>query len=119
MKKIIALVPARPGISPTEFRDYYESKHAPLLLELLPMMRGYVRNYPKLEGARLPAGERSLGFSAVTEVWFEDEAGYDRFLERLQDPQVRSLIRQDEANFCDSVGVVRFLVDESVSPTSN
>lgn len=116
MIKIISLVPAKSGISKSDFRDYYENQHAPLMSRLLPMIKDYTRNYPDLSDARLPADMTDLGFGAIASVRFVDEKNYQEFLTRVaRSPEVIAMIRADEANFCDPSGVIRFRVDECQS----
>lgn len=112
MIKCIALLRAKPGLSAAELAEYYETRHAPLIRSLLPMIVEYRRNFVNLDGAFLFPGAAPIDFDVVTEMWFADRAGYDAFLARSADPEVASAIAQDEENVFDRSATRMFLVDE-------
>lgn len=113
MPKVILLVKARDGMSKAAFRYYYETVHAPLCLRLLPMLRGYTRNYVDHErsnaaGARCP-------YDVVTEFAFDSDEDYRAFQAAMEDPAIRDPIRSDEPNFVDPPTIAYLEVDEQQS----
>ena len=88
MSKNIALLPRRAGLSRAQFRDYYETRHAPLAIGYFPFTR-YVRNH------LLDADD--IGFDTVSEFWSDDLAG----LAALMQTEVGELMRADEERFMD------------------
>ena len=88
MSKNIALLPRRSGLSRAQFRDYYESRHAPLAIGYFPFTR-YVRNH--LADAEEP------GFDTISEFWSEDLAR----LAALMETDVGALMRADEERFME------------------
>ena len=75
--KVIAMLARKPGLSETDFVDYYENRHAPLILSIAPQIRDYRRNYLRREGAILATGARPPDFDVVTELWFDDQEAFD------------------------------------------
>ncbi len=67
--------------------------------------------------ARMPAGAspHDFGWACLTEMWFDDAAGYDAFLDRLRNPEVLRLMQADEARFVDPASVWKLIVDEVAS----
>jgi uncharacterized protein (TIGR02118 family) len=88
MSKSIALLPRRNGLSRAQFRDYYESHHAPLAIRYFPFSR-YVRNH-------LTADE-AAGFDTISEFWSEDIAA----VAALMQTPIGSIMRADEERFMD------------------
>lgn len=117
MIKIVCLFNRKPGLSLAEFKDYYETKHVPLVNRLLPPAREYRRNYA-MEGRDYASAhlDRPRGherpFDVITEVSFDDERHYQQMVDALADPQIRSLIAQDEEKFLDRPMMRTFFVDE-------
>ena len=66
--KVIAMLARKPGLSETEFVDYYENRHAPLILSIAPQIRDYRRNYLRREGAILATGARPPDFDVRSMV---------------------------------------------------
>lgn len=114
MIKVMVLLSRLPHVSPEAFRDYYETRHAPLIQRLAPMIADYRRNYVG-EVLNAPAGEGYPGFDAVTQLLFRSEEDHIAFKARIADPEVIAEIRADEANFLDNTRTWRFTVDERVS----
>lgn len=112
MIKIIVLIRAKPGVTPAAFRDYYETRHVPLVLSLLPGMKDYRRNFLAWDEAHLLRGPAEPRFDAVTEVWFDDDAAFDAFKAAFADPKIRQRIEDDEDNFLDRESVQILVADE-------
>ncbi|MFT4054053.1 MAG: EthD domain-containing protein [Novosphingobium sp.] len=111
MVKAIALLRKKAGISREEMIAYYETRHAPLVLSLLPQIAGYRRSYPLSEGAFLPLGAE-LGFDVMTELRFASRADYEGFLTRAGQPEVAQAIADDEENFLDRSATRMVVVEE-------
>ncbi|WP_024794395.1 EthD domain-containing protein [Tomitella biformata] len=113
MIKAIALLTRRAGLTRAEFIDYYENSHAPLIRRLLPQIREYRRNFVDLEGALRAPGVPDPTFDVITELWFDDRAGYAAMLATHGQPEIRAQIEADEARFLDRGKTIQFLVDEA------
>lgn len=110
--KVIALLRKRADLSREEFIDYYEFRHAPLILSLFPSIASYTRNFANFEGAFVYPKAASFDFDCVTEIGFADRAGYDDLIARSSRPEVMEKISNDERNFLDQDYTRMFLVDE-------
>lgn len=106
MLKLVMMVRRKSGISPEAFRDHYETVHAPLAQSLFAGLRAYVRTYP----ATVLSGEPPA-FDAITELWFEDEAGFHAAMAVAQSPEGK-LLQADEESFMDRAATVAMLVEE-------
>jgi hypothetical protein len=104
------------GLSHKEFREYYESKHVPLALRLLPFFSEYERNYPDQNEKYAPVhvvnAAAEPGFDVITEICFESRADYDRMLVALADPEIGRLMAEDEDKFIDRSCISMYLVEE-------
>lgn len=114
MIKAIALLRRKPGLSREAFIAYYETRHAPLIRSLLPEIADYRRNYVDRAGA-FESAVAAIDFDSVTEMRFASRAAYDAFLARAADPEVASLIAEDEENVFDRAATRMFVVDETPS----
>jgi hypothetical protein len=116
--KVVVFLSRLPHIDREAFKAYYEGKHAPLCEKLLPMVAVYERNYPDV-GKVQPAEGRSLdetvGFDAITVLKFKDAEAYEAHRAALNEPRIRQIILDDEANFLDRSKTRVFVVDERVS----
>lgn len=112
MIKVIALLRRKPGLSREEFIAYYETRHAPLILSLLPGIAEYRRNFVSREGA-FESAVAAIDFDSVTEMRFADRAAYDRFLEASARPEIAQAIADDEENVFDRAATRMFVVDET------
>ncbi len=110
--KSIALLRRRPGLSFEAFVDYYEHRHAPLILSLLPEIIDYRRNFARFEGAFVSEGAAPFDFDVVTELWFADCATYGRAMAVATRPEIAARIAADEENFLDRRATRMFLVEE-------
>ena len=118
MIKVVVFLTRLPHVDREAFKDYYETKHAPMVQKLLPMVHGYERNYPDVGKVRPPPGQsldEAVGFDALTVMRFEDRAALDAWKAALKDPETLRIIREDEARFLDSSKTRLFVMDERVS----
>lgn len=118
MLKAVVLLRKKDGLTVDHFIDYYENNHVPLVRELLPTIGHYVRNYMELKtvpNGRPDGGAPTPYFDVITELWFEDEAAYQAFLDALSDPEVSRRLQEDEDNFLDRSIAQVFQVQEFVS----
>jgi len=107
--KLMAFLKATPGMDRSRFARYYEEKHAPLILEIMPAIIDYRRNY-------LP--QSVAGFDVITEIWFEDRASFDAAMAVATAHPASELIASDEANFLDRAATVVVLPEEHGGPTA-
>lgn len=110
MIKIIALIKKLPHLSMSEFMDYYESNHAPLIMRLFPMIIHYKRNY----SVRSVFDTTEPEYAAVTELEFASEEDYATFVKLAVDPQVREQFARDEAHLLQS-SETRMMVVKTVA----
>ncbi|MEO0031044.1 MAG: hypothetical protein RIS94_802 [Pseudomonadota bacterium] len=112
MIKVIALLKAKAGLSRAEFIAYYETRHAPLILSLLPEIADYRRNYVDRTAA-FESATAAIDFDSVTEMRFASRDAYDRFLACAARPEVARAIADDEENVFDRAATRMFVVDET------
>ncbi|WP_156680532.1 EthD domain-containing protein [Sphingomonas profundi] len=113
MIKVLVFIRRLPHLSREAFIRYYEDHHVPLAERLLGRYYGYRRIY--LTDGLYPEGVTS-DFDVVTELTFESEAVYDRWLGDLADPEIIRQIREDERHFLDSSYTRMWRVEDHVSP---
>jgi uncharacterized protein (TIGR02118 family) len=116
MLKMIALLKKRAGMSRAEFRDYYESNHAPLILaQQGPNMLEYRRNY--LTGEMINGADGSP-FDVITEFLYADRAAFDRAFARMMAPEATRVREEDEERLFDIPAIRVFLVESRESDCS-
>ena len=74
--KILLLMKRRPGMSVEAFRDYYETRHAPLALQHGTSMSRYVRRFLDPQPHAESGTCDELPYDVITELWFDDEAKF-------------------------------------------
>ncbi|AMK19574.1 ethyl tert-butyl ether degradation EthD [Sphingobium sp. MI1205] len=114
MFKIMIFARRKAGLSREELMSIYEEEHIALTNDLvaqekLPPMVDYRRNYIDHDSA-MNVG--AIDFDVVTEVWFEDQAGFEANRRGLSDPQVAQLVGEDMAKFLDLTDIRYVVVDE-------
>jgi len=90
--KMMAFLKAREGISRAAFMAEYEGRHVPLALSIMPGVVDYRRNF-------LP--ESVGGFDVVTEIWFADQAAFEKAMALATQPPGSDLIAEDEERIFD------------------
>jgi len=118
MLKLVTLIPRKKGTNREQFIDHYENRHVPLIESHFTQFSRYVRNYPSTGNLHY-AGMAALPdapFDAVTEHWFESQAEFDAMMAQFaDDPELARQVSEDEARFCDTAGMVMFMVEEQES----
>jgi hypothetical protein len=116
--KILLFMKRRPGMSVEAFRDYYETRHAPLGVKHARGMKRYIRRYldPQPHPETGPGGE--MAFDVITELWYDDEAVWRGTLDYLTTSIMPDVIVADELNLFDrsSFKIATVVERESVLP---
>ena len=110
MFKVFAYMSKRPGMTSDAFIDYYENHHVPLVLSLAPLPRVYKRNYV-VRGDAANLESPAIDFDGVTELAWDDRAGFEDWIARLGVPA----IAEDEARFLDRAKTTAYVIDERAS----
>ncbi len=109
MFKVIILVVRKPGMSPEDFANHYETVHVPLVKRLVPQLVEYRRNF-------VQPGTGEVDFDAVTEMWFRDRKGYEDLTALNADPVKGALLAEDAVKFMDAPKTRMFVVEEHGAP---
>lgn len=122
MFKYIAMIKRKEGISPAEFREYYETKHVPLLLKLFPELHRaitYRRNYLTFNDPLLAVDDRDggsvdAGFDVLTELIFHNRQDAEiQIAAAFKQPDKFALVLEDEAHFVAPGHAKMYVVDVS------
>jgi hypothetical protein len=99
--KIVMLMKRKPGISVEEFRNYYETRHAPMAEKYSKGVARYIRRYlnPLDHPETGPGGE--LPYDVITEIWFTDEAIFKSMLAYITTTIMPDEVIADEKNLFD------------------
>ena len=112
MIKCIALLRKRADLSREDFIAYYETRHAPLVLSLLPGIVEYRRSFVQPGGAFPAADGSPIDFDVITEIWLEDRAAYDRFIAKSAEPDIARQIAEDEEHLFERSASRMVVVEE-------
>ena len=122
-------VARKPGTSLEAFKDHYENKHVPLVLEVLgdacPVRhtRYYLKRAGPADGADVPppliffGNPEFIDYDCITMVEFEDEAHFQRFNEVFATSPRRAEVEADQSVFADG-SKFRVLAVESPKVTA-
>ncbi|WP_340315461.1 EthD domain-containing protein [Rhizorhabdus argentea] len=117
--KVMCLLRRKPGLSLEEFIEYYENKHVPLILRILPYQADYRRNYVQPGSEIATMDGRPADYDVITEASFATQEDFDKFCVEAAKPQIREIIVADEAKFIDRDNLRFFVVDEFNSVISD
>ncbi|KAJ6443501.1 FtsJ-like methyltransferase [Purpureocillium lavendulum] len=126
--KVLLFAYRKPGLTPTEFRDYLEGKHMMLLKQLFGTLfptshvRRYIHRTEAESGDAPPAtvlvgSQADFEYDAISELTFENEDAFKGFFTKYQSKEVAAAIQQDEEHFLDS-GRMRAVVLGEVHETT-
>lgn len=110
MIKLMLVATRREGMSREEFRDYYESKHVPLVARVMAHCKRYVRNFVDEE----ISGPQP--FDVVSEFWFDLDGPWQEAQAQLTNAAGVAALEEDEAQFMDRASVRLFTVRECETP---
>ena len=116
MIKWILTIKRHPDLTPSQFRQYYEENHVPLINRLIPMVENYQRNYVILNSELQEIGRREdsregASYDAFTEVVFENDEVAKLVQERFADPKIAAQITADEGRFIAPGGLKLYVVE--------
>lgn len=115
MIKIVSHLYRNPALTPTEFRNYWENVHVPLIKDLLPGLVHYTGSFPVIaDGPARPGA--AIECDAIVELGFVDLETMEREMgsERFNSPE-----RQASSARLMQIDKVRsILVDEVSVPLS-
>ncbi|OAA50706.1 Dimeric alpha-beta barrel [Cordyceps fumosorosea ARSEF 2679] len=112
--KVLLFAHRKPGLSPTEFRDYLESTHIPLLRRLLSATfptshaRRYIHRGDAVDSDGVYPATVLLGSQAdfqcdvISELTFENGEAFQAFFAEYQSDKVAAELKEDEARFLDA-----------------
>ena len=120
MAKLIFFLKRKPGITPEQFREHYESSHARYAQKYIGhLLTGYVRNYPTfaaLDPSNVPEGSEpapyDIGYDAITEMRVKDMAAVEEIGRIFNDPAIQPILKEDERKFLDDKATVMIICDE-------
>ena len=105
MIKVMILLKKKPGFTDDEFIEYWNKKHGPLAVKMLPGVRKYIQNHLiKMPGVKYEA-------DGIAELWFDDMDAFQKFMEWRETDAAKEL-REDEERYLDRSKLVRFIVEE-------
>jgi hypothetical protein len=121
--KLIFLFKRKPGLTHEQFREHYETSHVPLVHKYLNHLfvdyrRNYVTDVRGHDGQtdRGAPSEQDIGFDAITELWFENEAAIEEMNRITADEAIGRLFYEDELKFFDRAACRIVTCDEIVDP---
>lgn len=116
MLKLTFLMKRKAGLTPAQFRDYYENHHAPMAAAECPNLVRYTRTYVT---DMIPMSRRAqateLDFDCITQCWYDVEGGWEERSKDLLPPEVFKRMAADEENFLDRASTRLLLTEECES----
>ena len=102
----------RPGMSVSEFREYYETKHR-LIGEkyLTGYATRYLRRFTNPNMDR-DGQLRDPEYDVFLEIWYSDQEAYEACGKALSAPEVAKEIKEDEEKVFDMRFMRSYLVEE-------
>ena len=100
--KILILLKRRPGMTVEEFRDYYETRHRPLVAKyssraLCYYARRYLDPLPHVDTKELTEPE----FDVITELWFDRKDAFDGMVRLVREGSLPRDVLADEERVFD------------------
>lgn len=111
---IIAFLTKVPSITLDEFRDYYETKHIPLVKRHLsaagvPLPLVYTRRFIDSKTPVVSTNGQGVGFDCVTELQFASKDDFEKFwVAPLMAGEGSKEVGEDEAKFMDQEKTIAY-----------
>jgi hypothetical protein len=110
--KLVVLLSKKPGMSFEDFKNYYETHHSKLIY-LIPRVKRYRRRYlHPIDDPSLTREAPQQQYHVITELWFKDRADFEFAMGRNVDPEVATILAEDEARLFDRSKACLNVVDE-------
>lgn len=114
MYKVIGLLKRRPGMSPEEFRNYYETHHRVIGEKYLREYAvRYVRRYLQGFADPITGAFAEQDYDVLLEIWYRDKDAFERANQLFAEPQISAEIATDEEKLFDR-GASRFFTLQEV-----
>lgn len=125
MFKIVLLIKRKEGMSHQEFRDYYETNHAPLAKRVMPGMSAYKRTFlqPLSDSQSSPDDfdlkqeSTARDYDVVTEFFWDNADDFQSAVEFMNSDGAQVLV-EDELKFMDRSSMTFFMGEEEVTDFS-
>ena len=101
--KLMAFLTKRQDLSRDQFKKLYETRHVPNILEVMPGIIEYRRNFML---------ETVSGVDVVTELVFPDQKTFDSAMAVAHRSPASDVIAKDQEMLFDPSGIRIFVVDE-------
>lgn len=113
MIKFIVLLKRKAGSTPQQFRDYYENIHIPLGAKYVGhLLVNFRRHYPSQLSSfvehEVPEGEGpyfgegvDCAYDCISVYSLRDEFAFKEMTEILSDPEIKTILAEDEERFLD------------------
>ncbi len=117
--KIIFTMKRRSGMSVEDFRNYYESNHAPLAETYLSGVSRYIRRYANPVSRPEAGANNEPLFDVITELWFDNEDNFNNTVKWVATEVMPQEIMVDEEKFFDRASMrVATLVEYESDPSA-
>jgi len=109
MIKVSVFLTRRPGLTHEQFSQYWQEKHAPLVMSL-DVFKTHVRHYTQQHSLNNALeGFPVVPYDGIAELWFDDLSSV-MTISGHQD--YASIVAKDEGNFVDRTKTVMFVSSE-------
>jgi uncharacterized protein (TIGR02118 family) len=117
--KLVYCIARKADVPAADFYRYWLEEHGPKVKSVADAIGAcrYVQSHPVLpEANAVLKASRGLmdGYDGITEVWFEDEAAFERAMSTPEGQAAGAMLVADEATFIDFARSSVFLTREHV-----
>jgi hypothetical protein len=117
--KLVYCITRRTDVPAPEFHRYWLEEHGPKVKAVAAAIGAcrYVQSHttmPEANAALKASRGLADGYDGITEVWFEDEAAFDRAMSTPEGQAAGTLLVEDESRFIDFARSSVFLTREHV-----
>ncbi len=116
MFKVAVLINRNPALSPAQFRDYYESVHAPLAAGFMPRLTRYTRHFTEPFGNGVYDAGNTASADVITEMWFASEEDFQETMNDLASPEIAAALGADEEKLFDRSSIRILLMEDRGDP---
>jgi hypothetical protein len=99
--KVLLFAKRKPGMSVAAFREYYETRHAPLAAKYSTNLRRYFRRFIDTLPHPETGPNEEMDFDVITELWCKDEESFNKLVGYITTSIMPDDIIEDEKNLFD------------------